>query len=501
SGDGDTGKSFLIETIKYWIRIHLKKVIAFPRVFNINDLTIYRSSFQLPVTHEFTDVLMNVIFINLRLCEIFDTDTNDDFFGRKHILLFGDLLPVLSPVKEQSPFVKMSINMRQRCDNDQLPLIDTIYLLPTCYLCKILNTAMFDKIDGDEIVLIAENDIDCVPAMEKRVHKILEDKDDIVSEIADIERVTTIQIGVKVMIRQNIDVTMGLVNGTIGNVIVINCSLDGNPIDSIKIVISDNKEITITKVDIKFEVFHKMVIHRKQFPLSLNYGITIHKSQGKANSEAIVKYNRDLCSKLLQINSSEKKVMKIHDCRWTISNIMMYKIGLCNDDHVSCYTNAITRIEHVTSCSNIKCNYNVTTLEKSCLINGNCNECKNTFLKKKTVIELTLFVLVIQLNLYTFLNGPSKKIIDNRINSVPTSTVILTINKKKYKVITSIFYEGEEINHGHYTCMLRADKMPEWCYSNDLQVSKKKWPKGAQGAYMLFFEQSTLSKFGNNFYI
>ena len=77
---------------------------------------------------------------------------------------------------------------------------------------------MFDKIDGDEIVLIAENDIDCVPAMEKRVHKILEDKDDIVSEIADIERVTTIQIGVKVMIRQNIDVTMGLVNGTISNV-------------------------------------------------------------------------------------------------------------------------------------------------------------------------------------------------------------------------------------------------------------------------------------------
>jgi len=30
------------------------------------------------------------------------------------------------------------------------------------------------------------------------------------------------------------------------------------------VVISDNKEITITKVDIKFEVFqHKMVIHRK----------------------------------------------------------------------------------------------------------------------------------------------------------------------------------------------------------------------------------------------
>jgi len=48
---------------------------------------------------------------------------------------------------------------------------------------------------------------------------------------------------------------------------------------------------------------------------------------------------------------------------------------------------------------------------------------------KEIIIESTLFVLVIQINLYTFLNSASKKIIDNRINAVPTSTV--TINKKK----------------------------------------------------------------------
>jgi len=48
--------------------------------------------------------------------------------------------------------------------------------------------------------------------------------------------------------------------------------------------------------------------------------------------------------------------------------------------------------------------------------------------RKKIVIESTLSVLVIRLNLYTFLNGTSKKIIDNRINSIPTSTIM--INKK-----------------------------------------------------------------------
>ncbi|KYN09984.1 hypothetical protein ALC57_17888 [Trachymyrmex cornetzi] len=93
-------------------------------------------------------------------------------------------------------------------------------------------------------------------------------------------------------------------------------------------------------------------------------------------------------------------------------------------------------------------------------------------LKKKTVIESTSSVLVIQLNLYIFVNSVSKK-----------------INKKKYKVTIAIFHESEEMNRGHYVCMLRTDKKSEWCYSNDLQVIKKKWSRGTQGAYMLFLEQ------------
>ncbi|KYN40041.1 hypothetical protein ALC56_05568 [Trachymyrmex septentrionalis] len=68
---------------------------------------------------------------------------------------------------------------------------------------------------------------------------------------------------------------------------------------------------------------------------------------------------------------------------------------------------------------------------------GNCNECKGTVLKK-------------------------------RINAVPTNTV--TINKKKYKVISAIFHESEKMNRGHYTCMLR-------------------WSKGAQETYILFLDQ------------
>ena len=62
---------------------------------------------------------------------------------------------------------------------NQLP-IDTICLLPTCYLCKVLITTMLDKID--EILLIAEDNVDYAPTMKKKVNKILEDKDDKVSK-------------------------------------------------------------------------------------------------------------------------------------------------------------------------------------------------------------------------------------------------------------------------------------------------------------------------------
>jgi len=45
-----------------------------------------------------------LMYIHLRMSEIFDTnDCEDGWFGRKHILLFGDLLQ-LSPVREDPVF-------------------------------------------------------------------------------------------------------------------------------------------------------------------------------------------------------------------------------------------------------------------------------------------------------------------------------------------------------------------------------------------------------------
>lgn len=132
SGTGGTGKSFLINTLKHWVSKTLNKTVAVSAptgiaAFNVNGLNIHRL-LQLPVEHGPTPkykplsdqvlkvlradlahvtllimdevwILVTLIFIHLRLMEIFDTSEHEDgWFGRLHLLVFGDLLQ-LPPVR------------------------------------------------------------------------------------------------------------------------------------------------------------------------------------------------------------------------------------------------------------------------------------------------------------------------------------------------------------------------------------------------------------------
>ncbi|XP_018372385.1 PREDICTED: ATP-dependent DNA helicase PIF1-like, partial [Trachymyrmex cornetzi] len=347
--------------------------------FNIDGLTAHRL-FQLPVEHgnipkykpladhvlkvlraDLKDVVLFIIdevsmisnltllYIHLRLSEIFNTiDCDDGWFGQKHILLFGDLLQ-LPPVHEDPAFVclsnkkiqkflgslhtvnlwttlfdydELTINMRQQGDEfyrellsririglvtksdsdilkkrkislknesqearlneicnfiDNLPS-DTVCLLPTCNMCDVLNTAMLNRISSKEILLIAEDEIECIPYIKKRVSKILTDNDDNNSRTAGLSKQISVKIGAKVMIRRNIDASLGLVNGTIATVISI--VQDTNYVEKIKLLLSSGLEYFIERVSVKFQVMDKAFVIRKQFPLSLSYAITVHKNQG-----------------------------------------------------------------------------------------------------------------------------------------------------------------------------------------------------------------------------
>lgn len=77
--------------------------------------------------------------------------------------------------------------------------------------------------------------------------KIL-NKDDDNSRTAGLARIITVKLGARVMLRRNIDVSLGLVNGTIGTITSIIRSVIDNKIEQIKIILSSGIEHTIERV-------------------------------------------------------------------------------------------------------------------------------------------------------------------------------------------------------------------------------------------------------------
>ncbi|XP_031789136.1 ATP-dependent DNA helicase pfh1-like [Nasonia vitripennis] len=189
SGPGGTGKSFLIETIVAWNKIIRNKETAVTAptgiaAYNVSGLTIHRL-LHLPVEHgctakykelspaalkqirqslENVDLIIideismvsniTLMYIHLRLTEIFNTSECDDgWFGKIHIIVFGDLLQ-LPPVRENFAFVEvakkdiekyigainsfnlwtlfeydeLTINMRQKNDNQYNEILSRLRL-------------------------------------------------------------------------------------------------------------------------------------------------------------------------------------------------------------------------------------------------------------------------------------------------------------------------------------------------------------------------------------
>ncbi|KYN09981.1 DNA repair and recombination protein PIF1 [Trachymyrmex cornetzi] len=138
-----SGKSLLrlYDSIKYSSLILEDTAVTAPTgiaAFNIDGLTVHRL-LQLPVEHGHTpkykplanhvlkvlradlkdvsliiidevSIISNLVlmYIHLRLSEIYDTiDCDDGWFGQKHVLLFGDLLQ-LPPVHEDPAFIQLT---------------------------------------------------------------------------------------------------------------------------------------------------------------------------------------------------------------------------------------------------------------------------------------------------------------------------------------------------------------------------------------------------------
>lgn len=91
----------------------------------------------------------------------------------------------------------------------------TLFVYYLLVICAILNDAMLSRIVSKEILLIAEDIIQCIPYVKKKVLKILSNNDDDNSKTAGLSKQITINIGAKVMIRRNIDASLDLVNAKV----------------------------------------------------------------------------------------------------------------------------------------------------------------------------------------------------------------------------------------------------------------------------------------------
>ena len=166
---------------------------------------------------------------------------------------------------------------------------DTVCLLPTRHMCNELNRGVLRSLPGNEIRLLAIDTVDCPTYLRQKVSKKLEKCSDDSTVTAGLENVIIIKVGCKIMLRRNIDVTLGLVNGFIGTVSSVKYSIDQcNVVDAINIKFDDGKEQVLEKVSSKFQVLDKAFVIRRQFPISSAYAITVHKSQGLTLKNVLV---------------------------------------------------------------------------------------------------------------------------------------------------------------------------------------------------------------------
>ena len=102
------------------------------------------------------------------------------------------------------------------------------------------------------------------------------------SNTAGLEATLKIAVGARVMLRRNIDVKGGLVNGAIGTVLEIHPSRISIKFDHLI------EPCDIKRVSGKFLVMRNCYVQRTQFPLILAYAVTIHKCQGLSLDCAII---------------------------------------------------------------------------------------------------------------------------------------------------------------------------------------------------------------------
>ena len=288
---------------------------------------------------------LNLAYIHLRLEELFGSN---DWFGSKNMLFVGDLLqlqpvnghPVFEKITQKSlqhkvgcatsvniwrdvvTYDELTINERQKKDAKFSAMLDSVRcgcptaetittlqerlvqgsiadrfielwkhgqspvcLFPRRKTCNDFNSEMLGRLTSEVHELLCTDEVDktCNPRKwtKKTADKLAKLSNDC-NMTAGLEAKLLLAVGAQVMLRLNIDTNAGLVNGAIGTVVSVQPNHITVQFDH------TNKLYNVEKVKSRFTIMKNFYIYRKQFPLILAYGVTIHKCQGLSLDCAIV---------------------------------------------------------------------------------------------------------------------------------------------------------------------------------------------------------------------
>ncbi|XP_073975183.1 uncharacterized protein [Rhodnius prolixus] len=168
-------------------------------------------------------------------------------------------------------------NYKELLDSGRNPLC----LFATKAQCTTFNKLYSDKFAKEIVTIDSIDEIDYNSKLSNKktkdlkliINKISED----VSRTANLSKTINLFVGAKIMVKRNIDIASGIVNGTIGT--VERFVFKGKIVDSL-IIIVNNKPFPLERVKARFQLVKNIYVHRKQFPVTLSYAVTIHKSQG-----------------------------------------------------------------------------------------------------------------------------------------------------------------------------------------------------------------------------
>ena len=181
-----------------------------------------------------------------------------------------DLIKALSHIRTNNLTQKDIELLKTREVKDSEYLSDMLHIFSTNEEVRRYNQQRFNLLDS------VRYDFESIDTLYQNTN---------ILSYCKVEEKISLKVGSRVMLLVNLNFETGLINGSCGTVIEINN-------DDILIRFDNGINEHIQRYEFEFYKNDKLIATRKQFPLSLAYAITTHKSQGMTLDRLFVDFSR-----------------------------------------------------------------------------------------------------------------------------------------------------------------------------------------------------------------